>query len=186
MRSSHRARDRVLTVAAVLLVAAGTCWAGVSPGGVDDFEDGTTQLWSEGGVSPNPPVNIASGGPAGAGDNYLQNDAAGTSGAGSRLVMFNTAQWSGDFVSAGVVSITMDMVNFGASELQMRLAFGGAGGTRLGSTNAQSVPADGQWRSLTFDVDASSLSTISGTDDYNTVMSAVSEMRILDAGAGPA
>ena len=33
----------------------------------DDFEDGTTMGWDEGGPSPNPPTNIADGGPGGAG-----------------------------------------------------------------------------------------------------------------------
>jgi len=38
----------------------------------DNFEDGTVQGWSEGNPSPNPPANIADGGPGGSGDNYLQ------------------------------------------------------------------------------------------------------------------
>lgn len=185
MKLFRGASVRVLAVFAVLLIGTGA-FAGVLPGEVDDFEDGSTEGWAEGGLSPNPPVNVGTGGPAGSGDNFLQNDAAGTSGAGSKLVMFNLAQWTGDFVAAGIVSITMDMANFGASPLQMRLAFQGVDGTELGSANAETLAADGQWHSLTFDIDQASLSTINGTDNWNTVMSSVSEMRILDAAAGPA
>ena len=52
----------------------------IGAGQVDDFEDGTVQGWSEGGPSPNPPVNIATGGPDGADDNYLRNAASGGGG----------------------------------------------------------------------------------------------------------
>ena len=41
----------------------------VTLGQIDDFEDGSTQLWSEGGRSPKPPTNVASGGPGEADDN---------------------------------------------------------------------------------------------------------------------
>lgn len=70
-------------------------FAQVTAGQVDDFEDGTVQGWMEGAISPNPPTNIATGGPAGAGDNFLQNisviPVSGT--VGRRMAMFNTAQW---------------------------------------------------------------------------------------------
>src|SRR3712207_4557029 len=56
----------------------------VTLGQVDTFQDGSTMNWQEGGNSPNPPTNVASGGPAGAGDRYLENDSSGGFGAGSR------------------------------------------------------------------------------------------------------
>ena len=36
--------------------------AQVVAGQIDDFEDGTTQGWVEGTSSPNPPINISTGG----------------------------------------------------------------------------------------------------------------------------
>ena len=109
----------------------------VTVGQVDDFQGGTTQGWLEGAISPNPPTNVPDGGPLGVGDNYLQNVSSGGFGAGSRQVMFNLVQWSGDYVTAGVTRIEADMANFGATALSMRIAIeGGAPLGRYGSTSA--------------------------------------------------
>ena len=35
---------------------------------VDDFQDGSAQGWGSGAPNPNPPINVANGGPIGAGD----------------------------------------------------------------------------------------------------------------------
>ena len=51
---------------------------------LNDFEDGTTQAWSEGFRSPNPPTNVSSGGPSGVGDNYVRNVSTGGNGPGGR------------------------------------------------------------------------------------------------------
>ena len=74
----------VLTLALTVLTTS-TAWA--VPVGIDDFEDGTTAGWHVGDPAqhPAPPVNVSTGGPAGAGDAYLQLQALGGSGAGSRL-----------------------------------------------------------------------------------------------------
>ena len=63
-----------------------------------DFESGTTDGWQVGNANhPNPPTNVASGGPDGAGDNFLQAQSNGGGGAGSRLAFFNeSADWTGD------------------------------------------------------------------------------------------
>src|SRR5438552_12086560 len=88
----------------VLLSATSATWA-VTFGQRDDFQNGTTMGWSEGGISPNPPTNIASGGPNGAGDSWLRNIASGVGGAGAKQIMFNQAQWTGNYVSAHVTQI---------------------------------------------------------------------------------
>ena len=67
----------LLFVSTGLLLASATPLAAVTLGQQDTFSDGSTQGWSEGLVSPNPPTNIATGGPAGAGDRYLQNISSG-------------------------------------------------------------------------------------------------------------
>ena len=118
---------------------------GITSGQVDDFENGTTMSWREGPSSPNGPQNITTGGPAGVGDNYLRNVSSGqTFTAGGKMVMFNTAQWRGDYVAAGVTSIQVSMANFGDTPLAMRIALEG-NATEYGSANAFSLPADGQW-----------------------------------------
>src|SRR5678815_5531455 len=77
-----------------------------TPVGVDNFEDGTTQGWFVPGPHPAPPANIPTGGPGGAGDNYLQVTALGGDTAGSRLSVQNASQWQGDLASFS--RITMD------------------------------------------------------------------------------
>ena len=130
----------------------------------DDFEGGTTMGWVEGLSSPNPPTNVSDGGPNGAGDSYVQNISSGSPLAGGKMVMFNNAQWTGDYLAAGVRQIDVDLANFGASALSIRLAFEGNLGQRAGSTNAEVIPADGQWHHATFGLTAADLTVIAGLD----------------------
>ena len=147
----------------------------------DNFEDGTVQGWSEGSTrtSPNPPENIADGGPGGTGDNYLQNVSSGGEGAGSKLVMFNTVQWKGDYISAGVTDISMHMINLGATNLEMRLAFDGSSGGRFSSTNAVSLSAGSGWQTVVFPIGPSDLTSVDGGIDVNATLGNVTELRIL-------
>ena len=100
------------------------------PVGIDDFEDGTTAGWHVGDPAqhPAPPVNVSTGGPAGAGDAYLQLQALGGSGAGSRLSVLNLSQWTGDFT--GVPAIEMDVNNFGPEDGGTSAAVGRTSQTR--------------------------------------------------------
>lgn len=154
-------------------------------GPVDDFEDGSVQGWVEGPPSPNPPSNIPDGGPDGAGDNYLENISTGGFGPGGLLVMYNQDQWTGDYVTTGITRIEAMMANFGASELFMRIAIEGNPFERYGSTVAQSLPADGQWYALGFDLDDASLTEISGGASLQDVLSNVGTLRILSAEGAP-
>ena len=77
-------------------------------GMIDDFEDGTTQFWTEGPPSPNDPTNEATDGPQGADDNYLQNVSSGMAGAGGKMVIINKAQWRNDFLGNGIERIQSD------------------------------------------------------------------------------
>src|SRR6185295_5265377 len=102
---------RALLTATTLMIAiafAPSTAAGASIGLKDTFQDGTTDGWFAGGgpgggVPPVPPQVIPTGGPEGAGDQFLQitsNGIAGT--AGSRLVALNAAQWAGNYLAAGI------------------------------------------------------------------------------------
>lgn len=144
----------------------------------DNFNDGTVQGWSEGGSSTNMPMNITDGGPAGTGDNYLQNISSGGSGAGSKLIMFNKVQWKGDYTSAGVTVISMNMNNLGDLNLEMRLAIDGSGG-KFSSTNAVSLSAGSGWQTVAFPVGPSDLTAVSGGTDVNATLGNVTELRIL-------
>ena len=113
----------MLRAVLILILALTASTASAVPVGIDDFEDGTTEGWHVGDpdAHPAPPVNVPTGGPAGAGDAYLQLTALGGFGAGSRLSVLNLSQWTGDFT--GVPAIGMDVNNFGPEELVLRLLF---------------------------------------------------------------
>ncbi len=147
----------------------------ITAGQLDDFQDGTTQGWISGFNNPTPPVNVSTGGPGGAGDRYLRARSNGGFGAGSKLVFFNNAQWTGDYIAAGVTFIEADMANFGSVSLSMRVAFRGDGGD-FSSVSTASVPADGVWRHYVFPIQESDLT---GGFDYAATMSAVFQTRIL-------
>ena len=159
---------------------------GVVLGQVDDFEDGTTQAWVRGAVAPNPPSNVPDGGPAGVGDNYLQNVSLGGLGPNSRQVMFNSLQWTGDYLGSGVTLIEADMANFGASALAMRIAIQNGLGSQYGSTISVALPADGVWRAVSFGVRPTDLTLIAGTSTAEDVLSGVIQLRIVSAAAAPA
>ena len=153
-------------------------------GQLDDFQNGSTMGWDEGAASPNPPVNVAGGGPGGAADRFVRNDSAGGFGAGSRLVMFNQSQWAGDYNAAGVTRVSGWVANFGSDALHVRLALAGAG-ARFGSTRAYVLPAGGGWHRVSFDLTESGMTPI-GTGSLAAALSAVTELRLLSAQNGPA
>ena len=117
----------VIALAALLMCP--TLMYAVTIGQVDNFEDGTTQNWVINllgmGSPPSPPANIPTGGPAGVGDNYLQLTSTGIlNTAGSRLVGVNYMhQWTGNYIAAGITSLSMDVNNLGNTDLYLRLLF---------------------------------------------------------------
>jgi hypothetical protein len=149
-----------LAVAAVFLMTPAVGRADVILGQVDTFETGTTLNWFAGlgfgPPNPLPPVNVATGGPAGAGDNFLLLSSNGDLGfgPGSRLTAMNEAQWAGDYLAAGIQAISMDVNNLGATDLFLRLAFedamGGPPTNVAFSTMPLFVPAGSGWISLLF------------------------------------
>jgi hypothetical protein len=79
----------------------------VGSGQTDNFEDGTTQNWVVGllgAVPPFPPANVPTGGPTGAGDNYLLLTSIFSAflEPGNRLAVINLSQWTGNYLSAAV------------------------------------------------------------------------------------
>ena len=145
----------------------------VTVGQIDTFEDGTTQGWFAGGlglgaVHPFPPAN-ALGGPAGASDNFLLLTSLGGSGAGGRLNVLNTSQWTGNYFAAGVSSIAMDLRNFGETDLSLRLVFEdptvGPPTNIAFSQTAIFLPAGGGWTHAVFPIGVSDLQAGLGNID---------------------
>ena len=88
----------LVVLAWVLVVCSASA---VVVGQIDDFQDGTTANWSNGEIIGTVPVtNVPTGGPAGAGDHYIQLTSDG-SGSGGKLTAFNRDQWLGDYLAAG-------------------------------------------------------------------------------------
>ncbi|MBI3837060.1 MAG: hypothetical protein HY288_03895 [Planctomycetia bacterium] len=155
-------------------------------GQVDDFQDGTTQNWTNGPVAN--PVNVL-GGPGGASDRFLQVS-SGTFGGGPRLVVFNDTQWIGNYVAAGMTAIEMDLKNFTASAEAIRIALrtssGGSTTPGYSSTTAFALPPDNAWHHAVFSLDSGSLTGINSPPPLSTFLTAVGDCRILQAAAGPA
>ncbi len=130
-------------------------------GQVDTFEGGTTQGWSAGSPHPVPPF-VTTGGPGGASDHYLQVTSVGTPGPGGRLTVFNMSQWQGNYISAGVDLIVMDVNNLGTTDLSLRLLFENNNNTAV-STNVIFVPAGSGWTRINFMIGAGDLTALQGS-----------------------
>jgi hypothetical protein len=165
--------QKLLNSAALLatVLGAGDAFA-LSIGQVDTFEDGTTQNWGVsvlGAPHPAPPANINTGGPAGAGDNYLQLTSVGGAGPGSRLTAFNFgSQWAGDYTDAGISLIRLDVNNLGNTDLALRLEFlvldqtGNPQHLAI-STNAVALNANSGWQSIAFPILSTDLFSLAGS-----------------------
>jgi PEP-CTERM motif-containing protein len=157
-------------------------------GQIDTFQDGTTDGWFAGGlglgmVPPIPPQNVGTGGPAGAGDKYLQITGLGGGGAGSRIVAINLTQWAGDYLHSGISGISMDLKNFGTSDLTIRLLFedpmGGPPVDEAVTTFGQALPTGSGWMHAFFAISPSSFTAVSG--DVHTLLGNTTLVRIIDS-----
>lgn len=157
-----------LSCASMLLAFASLGSAQVVLGQVDDFQDGSLQGWAGGDAR----VNVSTGGPAGAGDRYLRIDSTGGSGGGSRLATFNDAQWAGNYTSAGITSIGVDLINLGSTALEIRLVlfYFGSPNARYTSTNAFALGVGSGWRHAQFEMSSSAMTLVNGTGGFNTMM----------------
>ena len=141
----------------------------ITNGQVSDFQDGTTQGWVSGAPNPNPPtVLLNSHGP---GDHALEVVATGVFGAGSRLATFNSSQWAGDYLSADVTSILMDLNNVGSTDLDIRLAVSGSGGD-FSTTSSLFLTSESGWTRFAFPVDVADWTSVGGFN-LNATLSAV-------------
>ena len=152
----------------------------IAPNQYDNFENGTTQGWASGISNPNPPTNINTGGPAGINDNYLLATAIGGAGAGSKLVIFNSSQWSGNYITAGVQSVSMYIKNFDTTSLSLRIVLQGPGGD-FWSVNPVVVSSLSNWQPVVFSIQPTDLT---GGINVNTTLSGVTSVRVLHSVAG--
>jgi hypothetical protein len=185
MVAPHRLAFSLVAVACLLLPSPAS--ADPIVGQVDDFEDGTTQGWLINllGMGNPPaealPINVSTGGPGGADDSYLRLTSLGGQTAGGRLVALNLdTRWTGDYLSAGVAAITMDLINLGTSDISLRLLFERVEGgppTDIAFTNDVVVlAAGGGWTSATFRIGLDDLAAALGS--VEAVLSGASVVRL--------
>jgi hypothetical protein len=163
-------------IGAFLLLSSGSS-AAITVDQTDDFQDGTTQGWGTGPANPNPPVWLPDGGPTGAGDGFLRVTGNGSGGSGGNLVAFNTDQWSGDYVGAGVGAIQADLRNLGTSDLVIRVLLESASGGFV-SLDAAPLPAGSGWQSAQFRLRPELLD---GVGDLDATLRSLARLRILHA-----
>ncbi|GMV97799.1 MAG: hypothetical protein AMXMBFR83_21540 [Phycisphaerae bacterium] len=164
----------------VILASATPVWA-IALNQVDTFQNGTVMGWSEGAASPNPPTNVATGGPAGAGDRFLRNVSSGF-GSGGKMVMFNRGQWSGHYAAAGVNRIEADMINLGSTTLYMRIALSDYDeSNRYATDPAVVLSPGGGWKHVVFDLTEEGMTQVEGFGTLAGLLTGVSEMRILSS-----
>ena len=150
-------------------------------GQLDDFENGTTMGWANG--VPGYVMNIADGGPGGAGDNYLQLTSDGV-GQGGRLTTFNLQQWLGNYIAQGVTRIELDLRNFGSTPLSIRLAWKSENtATAPGYLSAPMVLAVGSgWQHFSISLAPGSLIAVGGPAAHNIFFSTgIGDARIINA-----
>lgn len=169
----QKLRAAVLAIASTVTCAS----AGVIVGQVDHFEDGTTMGWGSGANNPNPPVWAPGAGPTGFDDGFLVITGNGMPGPGGQIVAFNSDQWTGDYIAAGVTAISMFVQNFSHISVEIGLRVEGPGGT-FASVAPIVLPSDSFWDVITIPITPDSLS---GGGDVLATLSNVTRLRIQDA-----
>ena len=163
--------------------------AAITVGQVDTFQDSVAN-WSSG---LNAGTVIETGGPDGVGDAYLQVVADGGPSSGSKLSIFNSgafvdSQWAGDYIAAGITSISAMMRNEGDTPLDLRLVFGDTrapdlGGVWYASSQSISLPALGDWTAVDFPILEPDLASVENPGAYADLMSDVVTLRFIHAAA---
>ncbi len=168
-----------LSFACLLALLLVPSLAAVELGQIDDFQNGL-QGWRTGGSNPNGPEAVMNLGPDGIGDRAMQLTSGGGGGAGSRLVVFNQSQWTGNYVTAGVTGVRFDLKNLSEVDLMIRLAVRGVGGSF--ATEATSLPAGAVYRTVTLSLLPEDLTAVGGFD-VDATLQGVFELRILHSQA---
>jgi hypothetical protein len=180
-----------ILLSATLFCASMTALApahAVDAGEIDTFGSGIEAWFAGGGPSGQfpliGPTVIANGGPAGAGDSFLQIVANGSPGPGGRLVAMNGAQWAGNYLASGISAIAMDLRNLGPSDLTVRLYFEdpipGPPANEAVTTLGVLLPAGGAWTHALFPITPANLTVLQG--DATTLLAHTTVLRIFSGG----
>lgn len=171
------------------LALGGALWA-ITATEMDDFQGGTTEGWANGTGSP-AVTNENDCGPAGTGDRCLQVVSTGTAGPASRLVVRNTAQWTGDYNALGSeFTISMDVNNDGGTTLALRVGISTALpdrgiDERWVTTNPVMLGTKSGWQNVSFTLSEAEMTDVSLAPPraLSDVLADVQEFRILSSTA---
>ena len=158
---------------------------------MDDFQGGTTEGWGHGSAT-GLVTNVPDGGPEGTGDAFLRVESVGGGGPGSRPVVLNSSQWTGDYQAIGsTFTISMDLLNLGTTELNIRVgirgpaASEGKSGEQWVSTTPftlPAIPSEGPaWQNAIFELSDAQMTQVDGTGPISSTLSNVVEFRILSS-----
>lgn len=172
----------------IILICPFIMFSQITAGQVDDFENGRTQDWAVGAAASSQISNVETGGPTGVDDNFLQYATTGAPGGpGSKMIVFNRAQWTGDYSSANIVEIQFDAKVEGTNDLEIRFSLsnetgiGTPSGTKISSTNSVVVPAGTGWNSYAIPISVLDFTVFEGSGTVADVLANVAEARILHA-----
>lgn len=167
-------RLRMLAIAWLLATPA----SAITLGQVDNFQNGTLQGWSGGAGGGGALVNRPNGGPAGAGDRYLEVDSNGFA-----LGTFNTIQWSGNYAAAGVSSVRFNLNNAGPAAVSLRVMIftpgcEGAPGTCTAwtSTSATPLAAASGWVTANFSLSEAQMTRVLGAASFPATLQNVERL----------
>ncbi len=152
----------------------------ITPTELDAFPT-DVEGWSQG--APGGVTHQPTGGPVGANDPYMRVQSTGGGQSLGKLVVYNqTPTWTGDYLTAGVTAISMDVNNLGATPLVLRLALGtssapNVGGDWIVTTVGKSLPAASGWTSVEFPLGANDFTG----DPFLNVIDDVVTLRIFHA-----
>lgn len=152
----------------------------LTPGQFEDFQDGTIQGWTSR-FGTTQTSAVADAGPAGIGDYALEVAFS------QKAVVYNELNYRGDWTAAGLHDIEFAMLSptENATDLTLWLGIsamgepgpGGSGDTYV-TLASQSVPSDGLWHTVSFDVTASGWGDWGGNDVVNALTD-VAQLRIV-------
>lgn len=158
----------------------------------------STFITSLDGWEPNSPWTSSTVGAIVPGNPFLRITPNGIGGRGSRMITFNpTADWTGDYIGAGVTGIRMDVANrAGSDPLDLRIVIGNngnpqqSGGTWWISDSAITIAAGTDWTTYYMPLGENDLNRVGnllgelGTDSYADTFSDVKNIRILSSTVG--
>lgn len=155
-------KTTILSLICTLIVPAVAKSSSLLIGRVDNFQDGTAQAWSSNAGHD----IIPDGGPAGADDSYLQiYRPTPLAPYPYHLGTKNTSTWTGDYISAGIEAIAMDVntisITTGPENLSLRIVLFGPGGA-FSTKEPVSVITGGGWQHIEFGLTRSDLVKVPG------------------------